>query len=212
MTLTEAKAIIDRVGLSIVKEATTYSGRSARFDINRKIIEYIGNDKFIIAFLMGMYGRQEADEKMGRYTIHKNLRGFNQTDAGLLSFYAEKIANGEKLTPKEMAQAKRTLMTYKNTQCLKVLQEIGYIQETKIRGQVAYIFNDDAFTEDPTAALPDPKQSEENFVNQCIALAEQDKGIIDDDDLDDAKALALDMYRLGVISPQDVADKINEEF
>ena len=45
MTLTEAKAIVDRVGLSVVKEATTYSGRSARFDINRKIIEYIGNDK-----------------------------------------------------------------------------------------------------------------------------------------------------------------------
>jgi hypothetical protein len=212
MTLSEAKQIVTRANLNFVKEATTYSGRSARFDINRKIIEYIGNDKFIIAFLMGMYGRQEADEKMGRYTIHKNLRGFNQTDAGLLSFYAEKIANGEKLTPKEMAQAKRTLMTYKNTQCLKVLQEIGYIQETKIRGQVAYIFNDDAFAEDPEAALPNPKQSEENFVNQCIALAEQDKGIIDDDDLDDAKALALDMYRLGVISPQDVADKINEEF
>ena len=212
MTLSEAKRIATRANLDFIKETTTYSGRSARFDINRKIIEYIGNDKFIIAFLMGMYGRQEADEKMGRYTIHKNLRGFNQTDAGLLSFYAEKIANGEKLTPKEMAQAKRTLMTYKNTQCLKVLQEIGYIKETKIRGQVAYIFNDDAFAEDPAAALPNPQQSEENFVNQCIALAEQDKGIIDDDDLEDAKALALDMYRLGVISPQDVADKINEEF
>ena len=215
MTLSEAKAITSKAGLEFIKEAV-YSGRTARFDVNRKIVEYLNNDKFIIAFLMGMYGRQEADEKQGRYTVHKNFRGFNQTDAGLLSYYAEKIMDGTKLTAKEMAQAKRTLLTYKNTQCLRVLQEIGYIQETKIRGQVAYIFDEDEFTEqvgvDPVAVLPDPKQSEEDFVNKCIELAEKDAGLIDDEDLDAAKALASELYHLGVISAQDVADKINEEF
>lgn len=215
MTLSEAKRIATRANLDFIKEAT-YSGRSARFDVNRKIAEYINNDKFVIAFLMGMYGRQEADEKMGRYTIHKNLRGFNQTDASLLSYYAEKIMNGEKLTPREMAQAKRTLMTYKNTQCLKVLQEIGYIQETKIRGQVAYIFNEDEFIENtgvnPEEVLPDAQQSEADFIAKCITKAEEDNGVLDDEDLEGAKALAAELYHLGVISVQDVADKINEEF
>ena len=36
MTLSEAKRIATRANLDFIKEAT-YSGRSARFDVNRKI-------------------------------------------------------------------------------------------------------------------------------------------------------------------------------
>ena len=39
---------------------------TSNFQLNKRIKEYLENDKFIIVLLMGMYGRQVDFEKSGR--------------------------------------------------------------------------------------------------------------------------------------------------
>lgn len=208
MQLDEALKIVKESGYE-VNEAVYQNV----FNLNKKIKEYLENDKFIVVLLLGMYGRQESSEKMTRQTRFKNFRGFNQTDAGNLSFLAEKIENGEVLTRQELAFAKRRLQTYKNTQWLDVLTEMGYIEQKPLPGRkVEYHFNESNF-EQATGVNLDSivPEAEKDFVAKAISLAETDNGVIDDEDLAYAKKIATELYYTGLISPQDAADRINEE-
>ena len=195
--------------LSLINEDTYRT----TFDLNKKIKDYLENDRFIIVLLIGMYGRQESAEKLTRQTRFKNFRGFNQTDAGNLSYLAEKIENGEILTRAELNFAKHRLQTYKNTQWVDVLNEMGYIEKKTLPNRkVEYYFNEDNFkTEtgvDLGTAVPN---AEKDFIAAAIALAEANGGIIDDDDLKYAREIARQLFYSGLVSPQDAADRINEE-
>lgn len=208
MELNEALKIVKESGYE-VNEAVYQNV----FNLNKKIKEYLENDKFIVVLLLGMYGRQESSEKMARQTRFKNFRGFNQTDAGNLSFLAEKIENGEVLSRQELNFAKRRLQTYKNTQWLDVLTEMGYIEQKPLPGRkIEYHFNESNFENATGVSLstivPD---AEKDFVAKAISLAETDNGMIDDDDLAYAKKIATELFYTGLISPQDAADRINDE-
>ena len=153
-------------------------------------------------------------KKKNRQTSTKNYKGFNQTDASYLSVLAEKVENGETLTPRELKFIKLRLKTYKQTQWLDVLQELGYI-EVKIlpNRKKEFYFNEDAFKTDTGVELETVVPTgEQDYVAAVLALAQNDKGILDDEDLEAAKRMAIQFYHSGLISPQDAADKINEEF
>lgn len=195
--------------LAIINEDTYKS----TFDLNKKIKSYLGNDKFIVILLIGMYGRQESVEKLARQTRFKNFRGFNQTDAGNLSYLAEKIENGEILSKEELLFARHRLQTYKNTQWIDVLTEMGYIEKKTLPGRkIEFYFNESNFeTEtgiDLDSVVP---TAEKDFIAAALSLAEKDNGLLDDEDLKYAKKIASDLFYSGLISPQDAADRINEE-
>lgn len=210
MKISEAIKIANRFGYKVINEDVYTSS----FKLNNRIKEYLDNDKFIIVLLMGMYGRQVDFEKNGRKTVLKNFRGFNQTDAGYLSPLAEKVEQGKVLTPAEIKFVKQRLKTYRNTQWTEVLQELGYVEVRPLPGRKQELyFNEDEFKEatgvDLEAAVP---SGEQDFVAQALALAQEDAGILDDEDLSAAKKLAAQLYHLGLVSPQDAANKINDEF
>lgn len=186
---------------------------TSNFQLNKRIKEYLENDKFIIVLLMGMYGRQVDFEKSGRRTVLRNFKGFNQTDAGFLSPLAEKVNNGETLTPEELRFVKRRLQTYKNTQWSEVLKEMGYVKVKEKPGRkIELYFDEDEFITmsgvEPEVAAPN---AEQDFIAKALSLAQQDGGMIDDDDLPRAKQIATELYYKGLVAPQDAADRINEE-
>lgn len=207
--MAEAIRVIQESGYKVIKEDVYTSS----FQLNRRIKEYLENDKFIVVLLMGMYGRQVDFEKSGRRTVLRNFKGFNQTDAGFLSPLAEKVENGGILTAEELRFVKHRLQTYKNTQWSEVLKEMGYVKVKEKPGRkVELYFDEDEFSMisgiEPDAVVPN---AEHDFIAKAISLAQQDSGMIDDDDLPRAKQIATELYYKGLVSPQDAADRINEE-
>ena len=160
-----------------------------------------------------MYGRQVDFEKRGRRTVLRNFKGFNQTDAAYLSPLAEKVQNGQVLTPRELAFVKSCLRKYKNTQWSEVLKELGYVREEKKPGRKIELF----FDELEFAPIDDDEietivpNSEEDYIAKALSLAQEDGGMLDDEELSRAKQIAADLYHQGLIAPQDAADRINEE-
>lgn len=69
-TMAEAIKVIQENGYRVINEEVYTSF----FQLNKKIKEYLENDKFVVVLLMGMYGRQVDYEKAGRRTIDKNFR------------------------------------------------------------------------------------------------------------------------------------------
>ena len=207
--IAEAIKIVNKHGYKVLKEEVYTSN----FQLNQRIKEYLENDKFIIVLLIGMYGRQVDFEKAGRRTILRNFRGFNQTDAAYLSPLAEKVQRGEVLTQRELNFVKTCLKKYRNTQWSEVLKELGYVKEEKKPGRkIELFFDEDEFIpiidDDFETIVPD---AEANYVAKALSLAQEDSGMIDDEDLPRAKQIAADLYHQGLIAPQDAADRINEE-
>ena len=207
--MAEAIKVIKENGYKIIKEDVYTSN----FQLNKRIKEYLENDKFVIVLLIGMYGRQVDFEKRGRRTVLRNFKGFNQTDAAYLSPLAEKVQNGQVLTPREIAFVKSCLRKYKNTQWSEVLKELGYVREERTPGRKIELF----FDELEFAPIDDDEietivpNSEEDYIAKALSLAQEDGGMLDDEELSRAKQIAADLYHQGLIAPQDAADRINEE-
>jgi hypothetical protein len=81
---------------------------------NQIIIEakITGDDDFAILCLMKLYEKQTADEQAAKQTNKTNRQGFNKTDSLVLSPIAEKVKNGEKLTPIELKLVRKLLPKY----------------------------------------------------------------------------------------------------
>lgn len=117
------------------------------------------------------------------------------------------------MTAEELRFVKHRLQTYRNTQWSDVLKEMGYVQvKNKPGRKVELYFNEDEFVAatdvEPDVAAPN---AEHDFVAKALSLAQQDSGMIDDEDLPRAKQIATELYYKGLVSPQDAADRINEE-
>jgi hypothetical protein len=74
-----------------------------------------------------LYGFQTATEQEAQSTAERNGAGFNGTDAFILSSFAEQIAKGRTLSPKQLAIAFRKLPKYSG-------QVIGAISPDKLDG------------------------------------------------------------------------------
>jgi hypothetical protein len=74
-----------------------------------------------------LYGFQTASEQEAQATAERNGAGFNGTDAFILSSFAEQIAKGRTLSPKQLAIAFRKLPKYSG-------QVIGAISPEKLDG------------------------------------------------------------------------------
>lgn len=207
--MAEAIKVIKENGYKIIKEDVYTSN----FQLNKRIKEYLENDKFVIVLLIGMYGRQVDFEKRGRRTVLRNFKGFNQTDAAYLSPLAEKVQNGQVLTPREIAFVKSCLRKYKNTQWSEVLKELGYVREERKHGRKIELFFDELefapIDDDEIEAIV--PNSEEDYIAKALSLAQEDGGMLDDEELSRARQIAADLYHQGLIAPQDAADRINEE-
>lgn len=59
-----------------------------------------------------LYARQTAEEQASAVTVEHNGRGFNGADAELLTSFAQQIARGRNLTPRQMEFARRKVRKY----------------------------------------------------------------------------------------------------
>jgi hypothetical protein len=86
------------------------------------------NDVMVERSLLVIYANQTADEKSAQTTNHTNGKGFNGTDAGILSSFAEWAikmeksgkVEGTRLSPKQREIARRKLMKYTKQLLAKV--------------------------------------------------------------------------------------------
>jgi hypothetical protein len=74
-----------------------------------------------------LYGFQTATEQEAQATAERNGAGFNGTDAFILSSFAEQIAKGRTLSPKQLAIAYKKLPKYAG-------QVVASIQPDKLDG------------------------------------------------------------------------------
>lgn len=208
--IAEAIKVVQANGYKVMNEEVYTSN----YQLNQRIKEYLENDKFVIILLVGMFGRQVDFEKRSGRTVLRNFRGFNQTDAAYLTPLAKKVQAGQVLTPREIAFVKSSLRKYRNTQWSEVLKELGYVEEKKKPGhKVELYFNEEEFAPMvDDAELEDiVPNAEQDYVAKALSLAQEDGGMIDDDDLQRAQQIASELYHQGLVSPQDAADRINEE-
>lgn len=74
-----------------------------------------------------LYGFQTSSEQEAQATAERNGAGFNGTDAFILSSFAEQIAKGRTLSPKQLAIAFKKLPKYAG-------QVVGAIATDKLDG------------------------------------------------------------------------------
>lgn len=70
------------------------------------------NDKVLYGALKKLYAEQTADEQRQKGTTHRNGAGFNSTDAGIMSSFAEFLNRAGFLTYKQKAIARKKLVKY----------------------------------------------------------------------------------------------------
>lgn len=70
------------------------------------------NDLAVERALVALYNRQTADEQATHTTAHHNGMGFNGVDADFGTSLAEKVLKGWKLSPKQLAAARKMLRKY----------------------------------------------------------------------------------------------------
>jgi hypothetical protein len=74
-----------------------------------------------------LYGFQTSSEQEAQATAERNGAGFNGTDAFILSSFAEQIAKGRSLSPKQLAIAFKKLPKYAG-------QVVGAVAPDKLDG------------------------------------------------------------------------------
>lgn len=70
------------------------------------------NDRWLVRGLLALYSRQTSDEQSGEYTRYDNKRGFNSTDAPLLTSFAKQVNRGRSLTAKQLSWTRKKMLKY----------------------------------------------------------------------------------------------------
>ena len=70
------------------------------------------SDKAVKAALLRIYSFQTEDEKRSEETQSSNGKGFNATDAEILSSFSVQLTTKGWLSPKQIALARKKLMKY----------------------------------------------------------------------------------------------------
>lgn len=70
------------------------------------------DDRWVERATVAIYERQTASEQAVQETNEHNGRGYNGTDATLMSSFAEQIKRGRSLSPKQMVYARKKIMKY----------------------------------------------------------------------------------------------------
>jgi SWI/SNF-related matrix-associated actin-dependent regulator 1 of chromatin subfamily A len=78
-------------------------------EIKKRIDE---EDGFAIAALLEVYSYQTNDEQQAHHTIEQNGRGFNSTDAAILSSIAEQYIKRQSVSERQLAVVKKCLKKY----------------------------------------------------------------------------------------------------
>lgn len=213
MNLNEAKLIMEANGYKVEQlNEVNYTTKARMFAEIRKLSTA---NQFIEKMLLCMYNRQENDEKQNQITVHKNFRGFNQADAGTMSALAEQFYNTHRLTPVQYRLVKSLLAKY-HRQVFDILQELDMI---KVKGKL-YYFDKNVYTASQIGAVADEAAQElidtvkkytlDTFTADAIKMAEEDGGVIDDEDAARAKTIASSMFASGE-TVEAAAAAINEE-
>lgn len=84
------------------------------------------NDKAVLRSVVAIYRRQTETEKMTFHTREENNIGFNAFDSGILSSFATQILEYGRLSPKQMAIARKKMVRYR-----RQLAEIAEIHEAQ---------------------------------------------------------------------------------
>jgi phage gpG-like protein len=69
---------------------------------------------FAVKCLTALYDEQTLDEQQAETTLHENGRGFNASDAPVMSGYAEWIREGKSLRQEEREELHKRLTKYAN--------------------------------------------------------------------------------------------------
>lgn len=219
MNLTEALKIAKKYNFTAFKKKKLNEDEQVKRFINKpslfsEINKAAQTSKFIEEMLLSMYGRQEDDERKYRFTKYKNFRGFNQSDAGLMSYIAEQYIEHHKLTPEQYRVVSFTLRKY-HSQIFDILKEQGIITQ---QGRF-YYFDSRVYTEAQIEQKSDeialnmldevPEFNEEDFAHFAIEHAEEEINI-SGEDLKRARAIAFELYPTGC-SVQEAGRKIVDE-
>lgn len=96
-----------------ITSSTVTSTESPASCLRRFIAHKLGSDsRWAERAITVLYGFQTEDEQVSNATKERNGAGFNGTDAFILSSFAEQIARGRTLSPKQQAIAFRKLPKY----------------------------------------------------------------------------------------------------
>lgn len=212
-SINEARNILRKYGYIIKPlNEVQFSNKAHVF---KEINKLSTQDNFIIKMLLCMYNRQVDNEKSSRSTVLKNYRGFNQADANILSYLAEQYIEFKKLTPMQCNIIKKMLAKY-HRQLFEIMCELNLIT---IRGNT-YIFDNEIYKEQDIEEKIDDFAIEmldmadefnvNDFIHFAIEHAEEENGILNDDELKHASSIAEEMFYTGA-SVQAAANRINEE-
>jgi len=75
------------------------------------------SEKWVARAIVAIYNLQESAERATGITCYLNGRGYNRTDASLMSGYAQQILNGRALSPRQLAVARDILPKYARQLC-----------------------------------------------------------------------------------------------
>jgi hypothetical protein len=89
------------------------------------------NNGFLCRSVVKIWNRQTTDEKICKGTSHENGRGFNGTDANILSSYAEFFTTRGYLTEKQLVLARKKMMKYAK-QLAIVANELEATKQPKV--------------------------------------------------------------------------------
>jgi hypothetical protein len=107
------------------------------------------NDMAVVRGIEAIYARQTSDERAAQTTSHSNGRGFNGTDAYILSSFAKQIASWRQekvetgsnrypfpLSPKQLVLARRKMHKY-GAQLALVANEKAAAVEAECQAELA---------------------------------------------------------------------------
>lgn len=108
--------------------ASTVSTESLTSVLSRFVSHKLGTDvKWASRAITVLHGFQTAEEQEDKRTTLHNGAGFNALDAEILSSFAEQLAKGRTLSPKQLAIAFRKLPKYQK-------QIAGAVKPDKLDG------------------------------------------------------------------------------
>lgn len=86
------------------------SSLDAAADLVRENLQ--NSNEWLVRGLLAIYARQTNDEQVSHSTKHHNQRGFNGTDATILTSYVEQWKQRHWLSDKQLAKIRQKLPKY----------------------------------------------------------------------------------------------------